>query len=96
MGQYQDRLRHGEGTYAFPDGYFKYTGHWEKGCMHGQGVFFMGDGSTYEGEFQNGEIDGVGLRRWPDGTTYSGQFHKGEMHGQGIRTLSSVGVRGWT
>jgi hypothetical protein len=60
--------------------------------MHGHGIFYMGDGSTYEGEFYEGEIQGIGLRRWPDGTTYSGQFVKGEMYGEGVY-LSAKGEK---
>jgi hypothetical protein len=52
--------------------------------MLGQGVFMMGDGSSYEGNFENGEISGYGTRRWPDGSSYSGQFHLGEFCGQGL------------
>ncbi|RHY57153.1 hypothetical protein DYB34_006010 [Aphanomyces astaci] len=57
--------------------------------MHGHGIFFLGDGSTYEGTFVHGEMQGMGLRRWPDGTTYSGEFCRGEMHGEGTFIASS-------
>ncbi|OQS07403.1 ryanodine-inositol 1,4,5-triphosphate receptor Ca2 channel (RIR-CaC) family protein [Thraustotheca clavata] len=83
VGDIKDRLRHGEGTYTFPGGYYKYSGTWDHGKMHGHGIFFMGDGGTYEGNFVNGEMDGAGIRRWSNGTTYSGEFFRGEMHGQG-------------
>ncbi|OQS01697.1 hypothetical protein ACHHYP_00351, partial [Achlya hypogyna] len=89
VGDIYDRLRHGHGTYTFPGGYFKYTGSWERGKMHGHGIFFLGDGSTYEGSFVAGEMDGSGLRRWPDGSTYTGDFLKGELHGQGCYVSAS-------
>ncbi|DAZ96949.1 TPA: hypothetical protein N0F65_012052 [Lagenidium giganteum] len=81
---YKDRLRHGDGTYTFAGGFFKYTGNWWEGKMHGHGVFTMRDGTIYEGDFADGEIEGIGLRRWPNGTTYNGQFVRGEMHGEGV------------
>ncbi|ETV77576.1 hypothetical protein H257_08500 [Aphanomyces astaci] len=89
VGGVLNRLRHGQGTYTFPGGYYKYTGDWALGKMHGHGIFFLGDGSTYEGTFVHGEMQGMGLRRWPDGTTYSGEFCRGEMHGEGTFIASS-------
>ncbi|KAH9089411.1 hypothetical protein LEN26_019194 [Aphanomyces euteiches] len=89
VGALENRLRHGQGTYTFRGGYYKYTGDWFKGKMHGHGIFFLGDGSTYEGSFVHGEIQGHGLRRWPDGTTYTGEFFRGEMHGEGVYIASS-------
>ncbi|RHY94020.1 hypothetical protein DYB37_006798 [Aphanomyces astaci] len=89
VGGVLNRLRHGQGTYTFPGGYYKYTGDWELGKMHGHGIFFLGDGSTYEGTFVHGEMQGMGLRRWPDGTTFSGEFCRGEMHGEGTFIASS-------
>ena len=67
-------MRHGQGTYTYPNKYFTYTGSWDNGIKHGKGLFTLGDGSSYEGDFYEGEITGRGLRRWPDGSTYSGEF----------------------
>ncbi|EQC33545.1 hypothetical protein SDRG_09052 [Saprolegnia diclina VS20] len=92
VGETKDRLRHGQGTYTFPGGYFKYTGSWYRGKMHGHGIFFLGDGSTYEGAFEEGEMTGTGLRRWPDGSTYAGSFRRGELDGHGS-FLSASGKR---
>ncbi|KDO20484.1 hypothetical protein SPRG_21372 [Saprolegnia parasitica CBS 223.65] len=92
VGETKDRLRHGQGTYTFPGGYFKYTGTWSRGKMHGHGIFFLGDGSTYEGAFEQGEMSGTGLRRWPDGSTYAGSFCLGELDGHGS-FLSTNGKR---
>ena len=68
----------------FSNKYFKYTGDWALGELHGHGVLCLGDGSSYEGEFEKGEITGKGLRRWADGSTYSGNFFRGELHGEGM------------
>ncbi len=85
-GQVKDKtlVRHGQGTYTYPNKYFTYKGSWDEGIKHGKGLFTLGDGSSYEGDFYDGEITGRGLRRWPDGSTYSGQFKFGEMEGCGI------------
>ena len=80
-------VRHGKGTYTYPNRFFSYSGDWVEGVKHGQGVFTLGDGSEYEGQFANGEIQGHGLRKWPNGSSYSGEFHRGEMHG-GARSVA--------
>ena len=82
--------KHGFEEHVFHNRFFKYTGGWRfqresvNRRMHGNGVFQMGDGISYEGDFRDGEITGQGVKRWNDGTTYSGQFLEGEMHGTGV------------
>jgi hypothetical protein len=40
----------------------RYTGEWERGKMHGQGIYkFASDGSHYEGEFTDGRMNGYGV-----------------------------------
>ena len=76
-------LKHGHGTYTFPNKFFKYTGAWVNGKMSGRGLLQMGDGSSYEGPFVDGEMMGIGVRRWANGSTYWGSVFQGHMHGEG-------------
>lgn len=50
------KLRHGKGTYQYPNKFFQYDGEWQNGVKQGKGVLYMRDGIKYEGEFDNGEI----------------------------------------
>lgn len=77
-------LRHGHGTYIYPNTHFEYEGQWTRGAKHGHGVLRMSDGSSIEGNcFVDGEIEGLGKRIWQSGQIYTGNFHLGEMDGQG-------------
>ncbi|KNC50625.1 MORN repeat protein [Thecamonas trahens ATCC 50062] len=89
FGETAEGIRHGQGTYIYPGGFFAYSGQWRDGVKHGQGTFYMGDGSSYEGAFVDGEIQGHGLRRYADGGTYSGVFRMGERHGQGVELAAN-------
>lgn len=82
-------VRHGEGTYVYPNQFYKYQGQWNNGVKHGQGVLQMRDGSSYEGSFIKGEVQGFGLKRWVDGDTYNGEWHMGEMSGHGVFTYDN-------
>eukprot|EP00242_Pyramimonas_sp_CCMP2087_P006915 CAMPEP_0198223858 /NCGR_PEP_ID=MMETSP1445-20131203/94385_1 /TAXON_ID=36898 /ORGANISM="Pyramimonas sp., Strain CCMP2087" /LENGTH=301 /DNA_ID=CAMNT_0043902837 /DNA_START=213 /DNA_END=1115 /DNA_ORIENTATION=- len=79
-------LRHGHGTYEYPNRFFKYSGEYVNGKKHGKGTLSMADGSTYEGDFDEEEITGKGKRTWPDGSTYVGDFLNGERTGKGAHT----------
>ena len=50
------KLRHGKGTYSYPNKCFQYNGDWENGVKHGHGIFYLKDGPQYEGDFDNGEM----------------------------------------
>ena len=59
------KLRHGKGTYAYPNKFFQYDGEWQNGVKQGlfqickkigNGALYMKDGTKYEGDFNNGEI----------------------------------------
>mmetsp|Transcript_56884 Transcript_56884/g.144247 ORF Transcript_56884/g.144247 Transcript_56884/m.144247 type:complete len:386 (-) Transcript_56884:15-1172(-) len=84
-------LRHGRGTYVYPNAFFTYDGAWDRGVKHGHGKLQLGDGSYYEGCFDKGEIQGEGKRVWPSGASYTGQFHLGEKSGEGTH-VSADGV----
>jgi hypothetical protein len=55
-GDIVDRERHGQGTYVYPNSFFKYDGLWEHGLQQGRGTLSFGDGGRYVGEFDHGEI----------------------------------------
>ncbi len=82
-------LRHGTGTYYYPNKFFSYTGEWHQSKKHGEGVLNMADGGYIKAQFQDGQIEGPGERKWGDGSMYVGTFHMGEMHGKGLQTLAS-------
>ena len=84
-------LRHGQGELTFGNKYFSYSGDFQHGKRHGNGILTLGDGSSIEGTFVNGEITGRGLRRWPNGSTYTGDFVEGEREGQGT-FIASDGI----
>ena len=82
------KLREGHGTYTYPNNYFQYQGHWQRGkkqTAHGQAsTLLMRDGTRITGDFLNGEITGRGVKEGTDGRLYQGEFLDGEMHGQGL------------
>ena len=45
----------------------KFQGMFNKGKMHGRGLYTWSDGVTYEGDFTDNHITGKGLYRWIDG-----------------------------
>lgn len=55
------KLRHGKGTYTYPNGFFQYDGEWADGVKQGRGTLYLRDGTKYEGEFSDGEIT---VRLW--------------------------------
>jgi hypothetical protein len=76
-------VRHGVGSYQYPNKFFHYQGDYVNGKKHGQGTFTLGDGSVYKGDFHDDEIEGHGTRTWPNGAVYIGEFKLGEMDGEG-------------
>jgi hypothetical protein len=67
-------IKHGEGTYKFPDG-AHYSGAWANGARHGQGTMRYTDGSRYEGEWFSNMRQGKGALILKDGTvTQSGRW----------------------
>eukprot|EP00397_Hematodinium_sp_SG-2012_P009454 GEMP01009538.1.p1 GENE.GEMP01009538.1~~GEMP01009538.1.p1 ORF type:complete len:1005 (+),score=261.73 GEMP01009538.1:25-3039(+) len=49
-GQWDDGLRHGEGTFYYANG-SSYKGQWSENKKHGHGVYTYDDGSIFDGEF---------------------------------------------
>ncbi len=72
-----------------------------RGEKHGQGVYTLPSGSTYEGDFLNDEMSGYGVFTVRSGEPpeddddeeakpeiYSGEFLGGQFHGQGTYEYS--------
>lgn len=55
------------GTFTDVDGH-KYTGEFEKGKPHGQGIYAYSDGNVYKGGFKDGKPHGKGKYTNVDGT----------------------------
>jgi hypothetical protein len=66
-----------------PDG-STYTGGFQEGLFHGEGVQRFPSGLIYRGQFQSGYWQGQGELESPAGWRYEGEFDKGLMAGQGI------------
>ena len=89
QGEVKGGLRHGRGTFRYPNPYFRYEGDYAHGAKHGHGVLSLSDGGRYEGSFVQDEICGQGRRTWPNGKVYEGEFADGEFHGHGELRLPS-------
>ena len=48
------KLRHGQGTYHYPNKFFTYQGQYWDGIKHGKGVLSLNNGTTIKGEFVDG------------------------------------------
>lgn len=65
----------------------EYTGPFENGEMHGNGVFRWYDNKVYEGQFDRGEMHGNGVMYYPNGQMVKGVWHRGEN-----LTMENVGI----
>ncbi|MBL4834927.1 MAG: caspase family protein [Pseudomonas sp.] len=66
-----------------PDG-STYTGGFQEGLFHGEGVQQFASGLVYRGEFREGYWHGDGELESPAGWRYEGEFAQGLMAGQGV------------
>ena len=99
-GEWERGRMHGQGVYYFrpnESGMFppashattgvgipRYEGEFKENCRHGNGKYYLPDGSTYEGEWRENLMSGRGAFVWPDGSAYIGQWRDGKRHGQGL------------
>jgi hypothetical protein len=47
------RLRHGQGTYRYPNKFFTFEGNYHQGVKEGRGTLKLGDGTVINGMFVN-------------------------------------------
>ena len=91
LGDIKNGLRHGEGTYIWPDGR-KYIGNWHEGKQEGEGTLLESDGSVYIGTFAKGQKHGFGRLCLKNGITYLGNWSQGKRHGKGKTILHDGGI----
>ncbi len=83
-------LRHGEGTYLWPNG-AQYSGRWRFDLMHGNGTMKYGNGASYAGEWRDGRMHGEGVFVWPNGDKYTGSYVNGLKEGNGKLVMAEGG-----
>ena len=59
--------------------FFKYSGEYKYGKMHGKGVFSFASGKKYVGEYKNGKKHGQGTYTFADGEIVRGIWKNGEL-----------------
>ncbi|QNO16533.1 hypothetical protein HYG86_18015 [Alkalicella caledoniensis] len=87
IGQRDNSLATGYGTYYYTNGISFYQGYWLNGYAHGEGDYFTPNGDlVYSGQWENGLITGYGTEYYNDGSVkYQGQWLEGAYHGDGTK-----------
>lgn len=81
MGEWRCNLKHGVGTFYYPDG-SKYYGEWKRSLKHGHGVYTYYNGDRYDGSWYKDKRHGVGKYIFNDGQcTFNGTWRNGETNG---------------
>ena len=77
-GQFENGLRHGNGTLKFANGKNNvYVGEFKNDKFEGKGILTVND-NIYEGPFLNGLLqNGFGYAKMANGDIYEGQFENG-------------------
>lgn len=83
IGQWKNRLRHGQGKQIWVDGSV-YEGHWKNDMAHGRGRLIHADGDYYEGEWFDDKAQGFGVYNHIDGAHYEGNWLEDKQHGHGV------------
>lgn len=92
-GDWQEGLRHGEGTYFSKANGFKYEGQYAKDKKHGKGKYTYPNGDIYQGLWNEGVRHGKGVYKYKeDGGVYEGQWENGIKQGNGVYTFGSGDV----
>jgi hypothetical protein len=91
-GEWQDDVRHGEGTMRYARGDTIKTEWRDNARVDGEGECHYADGSFYSGRFKHEKRHGRGRCDFPDGSSYDGEWHRDAMHGAGSMTLSNGDV----
>ena len=88
-GSFKDGIKHGFGTYTWPNNEQKYVGNWHEGQRTGEAILTFKDGSSYEGGWVNDMKEGKGVYTYSDGSKYEGYWKNDEKDGEGTLTFSS-------
>ena len=74
IGQYQNNLPNGKGTFYYPNGNICYEGDFFNGFREGFGKYNYQDGSFYIGQWKNNLRNGKGTFYYPNGTIFYDGF----------------------
>lgn len=83
IGDWQNDLFHGKGSYYWTDG-TKYVGEFYRGLIYGKGKLTKSSGETYEGFFVNGLRRGRGKTHWVNGDSHVGYWWDNELNGRAL------------
>ena len=81
-GCVQGNCQNGRGVFVRREDGSKYTGSFQNGLPHGEGVMEFTNGEKYTGQFAHGFFEGKGLLQLMDGTRVSGYWTGGEYAGE--------------
>ena len=83
IGQFNNNMMNGLGTYHFIDKGNVYKGYFKDDKMEGYGEYMYYDGNKYIGEFKDNKLEGIGIFEFSFGDVYKGEFSKDKMCGVG-------------
>jgi hypothetical protein len=84
VGEWEDGMLQGRGTYKFAADGASYNGEWKSGKREGVGTMtYPDDGETFEGQWKWGKREGRGTERWADGENFEGEWVAGDKEGKG-------------
>lgn len=84
VGHVKDFQLHGFGYYRFAEDGHSYTGRFDRGLPHGEGLLICANGDVYRGGFAEGRFEGRGsYASKAGGYVYEGDWVAGEMEGAG-------------
>jgi hypothetical protein len=88
VGEYQDGLQNGKGTYYYWPSGDKYVGEWQNGDRTGKGTYYWSDGQKYVGDFLNNKQHGQGVITYPEhdpngAVSYNGEWKEDKKSGTG-------------
>ncbi len=83
IGDWQNDLFHGKGTYYWTDG-TTYKGEFYCGLIYGKGKLTKPSGETYEGFFVKGIRSGRGKTHFVGGDSHVGYWRDNQLNGRGL------------
>lgn len=91
IGEWQNDLFHGKGSYRWTDGTI-YVGEFYRGLIYGKGKLTKPSGETYEGFFVNGLRRGRGKTHWVNGDSHVGYWWDNELNGRAFYKWSNGAI----